>query len=780
MAWSPSSAASRDAAEQAAALVRDCRGLAILDWPGGMLAHAGASAEGLADALAGLGQAELRMRVLDLYAFLLGVQEAAFPTPAHAVELARQTDRLADLLPDGAPPRFIDLLTSRGPTPPALERVLTGAGHLLRRFGDVEALAAAIRRTPAAVLLVDAEMLQAAGAVLAATAAQVPAAAATVIVGIGATSPEARLKATLQGAEWQAPRLDDPALPGRVLELAAAPAESPYRVLVVDDDVHARRFIGLVLGQGGVQVDECSDPRAVAALLADDPPDLLVVDLYMPGIDGLALTRELRRQPDVALLPILFVSGEHDADARFQAIQAGADDFLCKPVPPRVLLGEVLSRIRRARMVRRQLPAVVATAPLQRRGGQLRRGDFLAQLADAQRLPRGPWQVLMSVKVDQAAALDARLGQAGAFGLEQQIAARFAGLLEPEDAHTIWLEFGFGILVQRDRAEQVTVLAQELCRCVAGKPFDVQGEPVALTVSIGVALPPTGEHAGNPDRWFAAAYAGMSIAHRLGGDRHDGVLTRKHGDMPAERVLIIREFVKNAARGEHIVIEFQPMLPLRADQGGQYALVTKLRDFRAPLAGIRRDEYLDAARDGGALVMIERMGVFGAFEAIEQERARGRRTRVLVPMDLESIDAAQLAWLAAELRRRRQIADGLVVEVDAEGLLAKPELVEVLHRLKACDLTLSLSEPSGSLARLETLQDLPADLLRLPHSAVDGVDPVVFSELLAPWRAQGRGIIVDQVRNLDNVTRLWGLGIDYLQGDALAAAGPRLDFDFSG
>ncbi len=80
---------------------------------------------------------------------------------------------------------------------------------------------------------------------------------------------------------------------------------------------------------------------------------------------------------------------------------------------------------------------------------------------------------------------------------------------------------------------------------------------------MGVALPPTGAAGGDPDRWFAAAYAGMSIAHRMGGDRHDGVLSASHGDMPAERVLIIREFVKNAAQGEHIVVEYQPMLPLR-------------------------------------------------------------------------------------------------------------------------------------------------------------------------------------------------------------------------
>jgi EAL domain-containing protein (putative c-di-GMP-specific phosphodiesterase class I) len=58
------------------------------------------------------------------------------------------------------------------------------------------------------------------------------------------------------------------------------------------------------------------------------------------------------------------------------------------------------------------------------------------------------------------------------------------------------------------------------------------------------------------------------------------------------------------------------------------------------------------------------------------------------------------------------------------------------------------------------------------------VTPAAFSTLMAPWRERGRGLIVDQVRSIDSVSRLWDLGIDFLQGDALAATGPRLDYAF--
>lgn len=766
--------------ELTAALDRDCRSLVALGWPNELLLRCTSALERLTDDAQDLGQAAIRDAGMDLFAYLVGVEEATAPRPQQAQTLLRLVDALADAVARGLPAahrqvRYIDLLCERGDLPPASALALAQAGFELRRFTHWAELTDAVLRTPGAALLVEAEQLVPAGAVLESLSQQLPAAGATVIVGVGGQ----RLDALLHGAGGHVDSLADPALVARVLELVDVPAMEAFRVLVVDDDLQSSRYLRLVLEQGGMQVRECADPREVPALVADHPPDLLLLDLHMPEVDGLTLTMALRRLSGLALLPILFISGEERENVRFLAIQAGADDFLCKPVRPRVLLAEVGSRIRRARLARRQQPAGEAAVAPPRRSGLLRRGDFLAQLATAQRSSEADCRVLMSIKVDQAADLGRRLGQSGAYELEQAVAARFAELLDDRDAYTLWLEFGFGVLVRRSSSDDVAALAQELCKRVRGRPFVVRGMAFDLTVSVGVALPPTGAAGGDPDRWFAAAYAGMSIAHRMGGDRHDGVLSARHGDMPAERVLIIREFVKNAAQGEHIEVDYQPMLPLRgADVAGHYAQATRLRDFRAPLAGIRRDEYLDAAREAGAIGMIDRTSLFNAFESIQEERAQGRRTRILVPMDLASLEGVQLDWLLAELRRRKALLEGLVIELDAAPLLARPARMDVVRKLRDSGVTLSLSEPSGSLALLERLHDVPVHLLRLPHSAIDGVSAEAFSRLVSPWRTGGRGLIVDHVRSIDAVSQLWDLGIDFLQGDALAATGPRLDYDF--
>jgi len=218
--------------------------------------------------------------------------------------------------------------------------------------------------------------------------------------------------------------------------------------------------------------------------------------------------------------------------------------------------------------------------------------------------------------------------------------------------------------------------------------------------------------------------------------------------LPPERVLIIREWVKEAVAGDNVLIEFQPVLPLQGELTGLYALDAKLRDYRAPLAGVIRREYLGLARDAGALAMIDRMSLFSAFEAIEQERARGRATRVLVPMDLATVNDAQLVWLDAEVRRRKASSDGLIIEFDADMALGRPELVRVVQRLEDHGIVIAISDQSGDLGRIGQLQRFPAGLLRLPMTAIEA----------ALVQAESRGLIE---RSLTHVTPT-GRGYDFL------------------
>jgi DNA-binding response OmpR family regulator len=123
-------------------------------------------------------------------------------------------------------------------------------------------------------------------------------------------------------------------------------------ILAVDDDPAMLMMVRYVLEAPGIQVISESDPAAVRALIAQAPPTLLLLDVNMPGLDGIEFARSLRQDPGLRDMAILMLSGESDAVHRARALDAGADDFVPKPIVPVELRMRVHSQLERRRLAR--------------------------------------------------------------------------------------------------------------------------------------------------------------------------------------------------------------------------------------------------------------------------------------------------------------------------------------------------------------------------------------------------------------------------------------------
>jgi diguanylate cyclase (GGDEF)-like protein len=130
--------------------------------------------------------------------------------------------------------------------------------------------------------------------------------------------------------------------------------EAP-RVLSVEDDADQAAFVRAVLESAGYQVRICSDPKTLETELAEFRPDLVLLDIQLPGTDGYALARYIRQQEAHAALPILFLTTRSHIDSQIESMRAGGDDFLVKPVVPGLLLSAAAARIERARFLRNLL-----------------------------------------------------------------------------------------------------------------------------------------------------------------------------------------------------------------------------------------------------------------------------------------------------------------------------------------------------------------------------------------------------------------------------------------
>ncbi|HYG55256.1 MAG TPA: two-component system response regulator OmpR [Burkholderiales bacterium] len=122
-------------------------------------------------------------------------------------------------------------------------------------------------------------------------------------------------------------------------------AELKTRILIVDDDVRHRDLLIRYLGGEGYDVKAASDAAAMDKQLARERFDLVVLDLMLPGEDGLAICRRLRSQPDSPAIIMLTAKGD-DVD-RIVGLEMGADDYLPKPFNPRELLARINAVLRR-------------------------------------------------------------------------------------------------------------------------------------------------------------------------------------------------------------------------------------------------------------------------------------------------------------------------------------------------------------------------------------------------------------------------------------------------
>lgn len=123
------------------------------------------------------------------------------------------------------------------------------------------------------------------------------------------------------------------------------------RVLVVDDEPSNRRFIRQVLEREGHEVLEAPDGEAALEIAREAPPDVVLLDVMMPGADGFATCAAIKRRPETRLTPVVLVTALAKREHRLQGIEAGADDFLTKPFDVHEMAARVRSLVRLKRYI---------------------------------------------------------------------------------------------------------------------------------------------------------------------------------------------------------------------------------------------------------------------------------------------------------------------------------------------------------------------------------------------------------------------------------------------
>ena len=135
-------------------------------------------------------------------------------------------------------------------------------------------------------------------------------------------------------------------------DLTTVEEAEPYRIMIIDDDPHLSELHSTMLRYVGMVTRVLNDPLQVMPHLFEFKPDLILLDMHMPGCNGMELAGAIRQINFFLSIPIIFLSSETDADMQFDAKRMGGDEFLTKPIKARHLVSSVTVRAERMRILR--------------------------------------------------------------------------------------------------------------------------------------------------------------------------------------------------------------------------------------------------------------------------------------------------------------------------------------------------------------------------------------------------------------------------------------------
>lgn len=555
---------------------------------------------------------------------------------------------------------------------------------------------------------------------------------------------------------------DDDATPGD------DPGDAPYRVLVVEDDPTQALFAESVLGGAGIQVQTAALPEAVMPAMEQFSPDLVLMDLHMPGMSGTELTRLIRAHPAFAHTPIVFLTGDPDPERQFEVLENGADDFLSKPIRPRHLIAAVQSRVKRARALRRQRFGDATRHP---HTGLYNRPYVLQRIAAA--LTAGNGVGALFVEIQNSSALHDHYGYAGFEQLMHDAGRRIGELAGA--CPSARLNDNAFLVFAPDGAPAPETLARTLRDGINHPPFEMDGMPQRLRTAIGYS---TLQHG------FADAGAVLDAVEQAARTARAEPIGLAAWSPPArtDASADLVEAMRAGLHGGAFELLFQPVVAVAGGEEAQFQALLRMRQADGSVCNA--GALVPAAEAAGLMPDIDRWVLQQAIDLLHRRREEQRPVRLFVSQSPHTLARdLHAAWLLEMISSHAIDGPSLVIDLRLDDALVHSiTLRQFCEQLMPAGVQFCLSQYVHGEDAEALLSQLPLGYMRLaPRYSHAHADPQLRDELRAAIdRAHRLGlqVIGPQVEDPQGAATLWMSGIDFIQGNLVQQAAGELDFDF--
>ena len=543
-------------------------------------------------------------------------------------------------------------------------------------------------------------------------------------------------------------------------------SEPPYRVLIVEDDRAQAVFAEGVLNGAGIQTLVASEPREVLETMARVHPDLVLMDLHMPGLSGTELTAMIRRHEAFLHTPIVFLTGDPDPEKQFEVLECGADDFLQKPIRPRHLVAAVESRVKRARALGRQRIGEARRHPAT---GLLTRPHLLQRLGT--QLPATNGGVYF-IEIEGTAMLRDRYGYAALERLMTD-AGRLLARLAGNNPATRLNDNAFLVYMPDLAAAQLEGQARTWRDGIGQHVFQLDGSDLRLRAAVGYT---------GLDHGFVDANAVLDAAETAARNARALPIGIAAYMPPARAEDEFAAVLRDALADARFELLYQPIVAVAGGDEAQYQTLLRMRDTEGEVHSAA--EIVPAAEASGIIHDIDRWALERSLDVLQQRRALNRPIRLFAPQSpLTLARDTYAAWLTQAIAVRGLEGQSLVIDVRlADALIHAITLRHFCDQLVPVGVQFCLSQYEHGVEADALVSQLPLSYLRLSarYAGTQERGTVRDEMRTAIDRAHRHGlqVIGHRIEDPQAAATLWMGGIDFIQGNLVQHAASELDFDF--
>jgi len=566
----------------------------------------------------------------------------------------------------------------------------------------------------------------------------------------------------------------------------AAPAQPLLNasVMMIDDEPILVELVRTFLADAGYrEFHGETDPVAGMQRLRAEPPDVLLLDLMMPGLSGFEVLRQVRADPQMQLMPVIVMTSASDARTKLQVLELGATDFLEKPVDPSELVLRLRNTLAFKSFRDRSTWFDILT-------GLPNRRLMINQTASTLRrvVRQGGTCALLQIEVGRLRELSETLGHRAADEALRTIAQRLQRALRAgdplgrvtDDANRPVLsrtgndEFA-AMLPGLRRVEDAASVARRLLS-MAGESIQLEGHDWYPSVSIGIATSPA--DAVDAEALLRCARSAASSVRRPGGGY--GFYSAALNSASLER-LTLESQLRRAIERNEFELHYQPKVVTR---GRSLVGCEALVRWRHPERGLLPPaQFISLAEEAGLVVELGAWVIGEACRAARRWLDAGSPCRVAVNIaSPHFLEGRLLQDIGRSLEASGLPPQYLIVELTESMLLSSAdESFAVLAQIKALGVAVALDDFGTGYSSLTYLKRMPLDEVKIDRSFINGLpgdadNAAIVRAIVGLSSSLGFNVIAEGVETEAQAAFLEAIGCGYSQGWLFGKAVPESEF----